>query len=215
MTGGIVAALVRHSAGHGHRRPPRAVTFAGHMGGDGCARADRRRAADGRGHSATRRKHNAAIGPAAAGVIARQPRYIVAALTAMLAYGIMMLVMTATPVAMLGCGFSVQDSSWVIQWHALAMFVPSFFTGSLIARYGAEKISAIGMVLLVGAAVVGPHGHSLRELRRRADPAGPRLELRLPRRHDDADRDLRSPPSATRPRASTTSSSSSPPPSPR
>ena len=67
----------------------------------------------------------------------------------------MMLVMTATPVAMLGCGFSVKDSSWVIQWHALAMFVPSFFTGSLIARFGAEKISAIGMLLLVAAAVSG------------------------------------------------------------
>ena len=90
--------------------------------------------------------------------IARQPRYIVAALTAMLAYGIMMLVMTATPVAMLGCGFSVQDSSWVIQWHALAMFVPSFFTGSLITRFGAERISALGMVLLVGAATAGLMG---------------------------------------------------------
>jgi MFS family permease len=88
-------------------------------------------------------------------VIARQPRYIVAALTAMLAYGIMMLVMTATPVAMLGCGFSVKDSSWVIQWHALAMFVPSFFTGSLIARFGAERVSALGMMLLVGAALAG------------------------------------------------------------
>lgn len=92
------------------------------------------------------------------GVIARQPRYIVAALTAMLSYGIMVLVMTATPVAMLGCGFSVQDSSWVIQWHALAMFVPSFFTGNLISRFGAEKISAIGMLLLVGAAVSGLMG---------------------------------------------------------
>lgn len=92
------------------------------------------------------------------GVIARQPRYIVAAMTAMLAYGIMVLVMTATPVAMLGCGFSVRDSSWVIQWHALAMFVPSFFTGSLIARFGAGKISAIGMVLLIAAAVSGLMG---------------------------------------------------------
>ncbi len=90
--------------------------------------------------------------------IARQPRYIVAVATATLAYGIMMLVMTATPVAMLGCGFTVQDSSWVIQWHALSMFVPSFFTGSLIARYGAERISIIGMVLLVGAAVAGLMG---------------------------------------------------------
>jgi MFS family permease len=90
--------------------------------------------------------------------IARQPRYIVAAITAMLAYGIMMLVMTATPVAMLGCGFSVQDSSWVIQWHALAMFVPSFFTGSLVTRFGAERISAVGMLLLIGAAVSGLMG---------------------------------------------------------
>lgn len=89
------------------------------------------------------------------GEIARQPRYMVAATTGMLAYGIMVLVMTATPVAMLGCGFSVKDSSWVIQWHALAMFVPSFFTGSLISRFGAEKISAIGMALLVGSAVSG------------------------------------------------------------
>ena len=68
------------------------------------------------------------------------------------------MVMMATPVAMLGCGFTVQDSSWVIQWHALAMFVPSFFTGSLIARFGTEKISAIGMLLLVGAAVSGLMG---------------------------------------------------------
>jgi MFS family permease len=99
-------------------------------------------------------KHDAPSGRPL-GVIARQPRYIVAAMTGMLAFGIMMLVMTATPVAMLGCGFSVKDSSWVIQWHALAMFVPSFFTGSLIARYGAEKISAIGMALLVASAVSG------------------------------------------------------------
>lgn len=102
-------------------------------------------------------KHDAPSGRPLS-VIARQPRYIVAALTAMLAYGIMMLVMTATPVAMLGCGFSVQDSSWVIQWHALAMFVPSFFTGSLITRFGAEKVSAFGMVLLVGAAGAGLMG---------------------------------------------------------
>ena len=91
-------------------------------------------------------------------VIAGQPRYIVAALSGMLSYGIMVLVMTATPVAMLGCGFTVQDSSWVIQWHALAMFVPSFFTGNLIARFGAEKVAAFGMLLLIGAAVAGLMG---------------------------------------------------------
>jgi predicted MFS family arabinose efflux permease len=96
--------------------------------------------------------------PRPLGVIARQPRYIVACVTGMLSYGIMMLVMTATPVAMVGCGFSVQDSSWVIQWHALAMFVPSFFTGNLIARFGVERVSALGMLLLTGAAVAGLMG---------------------------------------------------------
>ena len=91
-------------------------------------------------------------------VIASQPRYIVAAIVGMLSYGIMMLVMTATPVAMIGCGFTVRDSSWVIQWHVLAMFVPSFFTGNLIARFGAERISAFGMLLLTGAAISGLMG---------------------------------------------------------
>ncbi len=87
--------------------------------------------------------------------IASQPRYIVAAATGMLSYGIMMLVMTATPVAMIACGFTVKDSSWVIQWHALAMFVPSFFTGHLITKFGVERIAAMGMLLLTGAAVAG------------------------------------------------------------
>jgi len=70
-------------------------------------------------------------------------------------YGIMVLVMTATPVAMLGCGFSVQDSSWVIQWHALAMFVPAFFTGIVISRFGPERVAIVGMILLILAAVSG------------------------------------------------------------
>jgi MFS family permease len=92
------------------------------------------------------------------GQIASQPSYIVAAGVAMMSYGIMVLVMTATPVAMLGCGFTVRDSSWVIQWHALAMFVPSFFTGMLISRFGAERIAMFGMGLLVLAAVSGLMG---------------------------------------------------------
>lgn len=92
------------------------------------------------------------------GQIASQPSYIVAAGVAMVSYGIMVLVMTATPVAMLGCGFSVQDSSWVIQWHALAMYVPSFFTGAVITRIGASRTAIIGMVMLVLAAVAGLMG---------------------------------------------------------
>ena len=85
--------------------------------------------------------------------IMMQPNYVVATASSMVSFGVMMLVMTATPVAMLGCGFTVRDSSWVIQWHALAMFTPSFFTGSLITRYGAPRIIAIGMALLMLAAI--------------------------------------------------------------
>jgi len=90
--------------------------------------------------------------------ILSQPRAIVAIGTAMLAYGIMNLVMTATPIAMVDCGFASADASWVIQWHVLGMFVPSFFTGHLIARYGVERICLLGMLLLIVAAVVAMLG---------------------------------------------------------
>jgi MFS family permease len=70
----------------------------------------------------------------------------------------MNLVMTATPIAMVDCGFASTDASWVIQWHVLGMFVPSFFTGHLIARFGVEKICLLGMALLITAAVVAMLG---------------------------------------------------------
>jgi MFS family permease len=78
----------------------------------------------------------------------------------MVSYGIMNLVMTATPIAMIDCGFGIADSSWVIQWHVLAMFIPSFFTGSLIARIGVEKIVLIGLLMLCGAGVAALLGLS-------------------------------------------------------
>jgi MFS family permease len=67
----------------------------------------------------------------------QQRKLIVAMAAAMVSYALMNLMMTAAPVAMIGCGFSKEDASWVIQWHVLAMFVPSFFTGLLIKRFGA------------------------------------------------------------------------------
>jgi predicted MFS family arabinose efflux permease len=85
----------------------------------------------------------------------QQPRLIVAMVSAMIAYALMNLMMTAAPVAMIGCGFSQKDASWVIQWHVLAMFVPSFFTGKLIKFFGVEKVTATGMVLLMTAAIAG------------------------------------------------------------
>jgi predicted MFS family arabinose efflux permease len=90
--------------------------------------------------------------------ILQQPRLIVAVLCGMMATGVMSLLMTATPIAMIDCGFGISDSSWVIQWHVLAMFVPSFFTGTLIVRHGAERISLLGFVILAiggGAAILG------------------------------------------------------------
>ena len=91
-------------------------------------------------------------------VILKQPRLIVAIITGMVSYGVMNLLMTATPIAMVACGFSVDDSAWVIQWHALAMYGPSFFTGHLIARYGVERIIFVGLSMLVAAAIAGLAG---------------------------------------------------------
>jgi predicted MFS family arabinose efflux permease len=85
------------------------------------------------------------------GAILRQPRLIMAIACGTMSYGIMNLVMTATPIAMIDCGFGIAESSWVIQWHVLAMFVPSFFTGSLITKMGAERITLLGLMILCGA----------------------------------------------------------------
>ncbi len=85
-------------------------------------------------------------------VIVRQPRLVAAIACGTIAYGVMSLVMTASPIAMVDCGFSVNAASWVIQWHAIAMFLPSFFTGTLIGWIGVERTAALGMVLLAGAA---------------------------------------------------------------
>jgi predicted MFS family arabinose efflux permease len=85
----------------------------------------------------------------------RQPRMIVAMASAMIGYALMNLMMTAAPVAMIGCGFTQKDAAWVIQWHVLAMFVPSFFTGQLIRRFGVERITFLGMVVLIAAGLVG------------------------------------------------------------
>jgi MFS family permease len=104
--------------------------------------------------------HDSAVaGPARPlGEILRQPRTLVAVGCATLSYGMMNLVMTATPIAMVDCGFVNTDASWVIQWHVLGMFVPSFFTGHLIARFGVERICLLGMGLLILSAIVAMAG---------------------------------------------------------
>src|SRR5215472_12437109 len=87
--------------------------------------------------------------------IVRQPRFIAAALCGVIAYPMMNLVMTSAPLAMEMCGLSVSDSNFGIQWHIVAMYGPSFFTGSLIARFGAPVIVALGLLLEAVAATIG------------------------------------------------------------
>ena len=76
-----------------------------------------------------------------------------AVLSSMIAYGVMSLLMTATPLAMTGCGFDAVAAGQVIQWHVLGMFGPSFFTGHLITRFGLYNVMITGVLLL--AACVG------------------------------------------------------------
>ena len=90
--------------------------------------------------------------------IARQPRFIAAALCGVIAYPMMNLVMTSAPLAMKMCGLTVSDSNFGIQWHIVAMYGPSFFTGSLIARFGAPSIVALGLLLEAAAAAIGLSG---------------------------------------------------------
>jgi len=91
-------------------------------------------------------------------VIMRQPAFIAAVLNAATSYGLMVLVMTATPLAMTACGFEMHDTGSVIQWHVLAMFIPSFFTGSLIHRFGILAILFSGMALFIVSAVFATSG---------------------------------------------------------
>jgi MFS family permease len=90
--------------------------------------------------------------------IVRQPRFIAAALCGVIAYPVMNLVMTSAPLAMKMCGLSLSDSNFGIQWHVVAMYGPSFFTGTLIARFGAPRIVAAGLLLEATAAIVGLSG---------------------------------------------------------
>ncbi|MGK7869333.1 MFS transporter [Falsiroseomonas sp. E2-1-a20] len=92
--------------------------------------------------------------------IIRRPAFLAAAGTAAMAYGTMNLLMTSTPLEMMACGFGVGASATVIQAHAVAMFGPGFFTGRLIARWGARRIIAAGVGLNVLCTGVAIHGET-------------------------------------------------------
>jgi MFS family permease len=73
----------------------------------------------------------------------------------------MNLVMTSAPLAMVDCNLSITDATLGLQWHVIGMFLPSFFTGTLIGRFGTERVIALGLALLLASAVTGMSGTSL------------------------------------------------------
>ena len=95
------------------------------------------------------------------GEIAAQPVFIVAVVASALGYGVMNLLMAATPIAMAMCSLPFENTALVIQWHVLAMFVPSFFTGSVIKRFGVVKVMAAGLVLELTCVAVALSGVDL------------------------------------------------------
>lgn len=91
-------------------------------------------------------------------VIARTPTFLIAVLSGMVSYGLMSFIMTAAPLAMVHHGHAASDATLGIQWHILAMFGPSFFTGKLIARFGDITITAIGLMLLFSSGMAALSG---------------------------------------------------------
>jgi MFS family permease len=88
----------------------------------------------------------------------RQPVFVVSALGAAIGYGVMNLLMAATPLAMQICGLPFSDAAFVLQWHVIGMFAPGFFTGHLIRRFGPMKVMGAGVFLnlvCIGIALSG------------------------------------------------------------
>jgi len=94
-------------------------------------------------------------------VIASQPKYILALIAAMIGYGVMNFLMTATPLAMHNHDHSFASTATVIQWHLFAMFAPSFFTGDLIRKFGVLQMMILGCILLLSCALINLNGTTL------------------------------------------------------
>ena len=97
------------------------------------------------------------------GEIMRQPAFIVAAATGALSYGVMNLLMAATPLAMQQCGLPFSDAALVLEWHVIGMFAPGFFTGHLIKRFGTLPIMGVGVVLNAACIAVALSGVDLHQ----------------------------------------------------
>jgi len=96
-------------------------------------------------------------------VIMKQPVFIVAAAGAALGYGVMNLLMAATPLAMQVCGFEFDDAALVLEWHVIGMFAPGFFTGHLIQRFGVLTIMGVGVLLNIACIAIALSGVDLHQ----------------------------------------------------
>ena len=105
----------------------------------------------------------AASGGRPLGEIMRQPVFIVAAAAGALGFGVMNLLMAATPIAMQVCGLPFSDAALVLEWHVIGMFAPGFFTGHLIKRFGTLTIMAVGLALNVACVLVALSGVDLHQ----------------------------------------------------
>ena len=105
--------------------------------------------------------HSATGLPRPMGVILRNKAFVAAVLCGMVSQAMMNMVMTATPIAMIGCGFTVTESTLGIQWHVLAMYLPSFYTGNLIGRFGKGPVVLVGLLILAGSGVMNLAGINL------------------------------------------------------
>src|SRR5690606_16263151 len=92
------------------------------------------------------------------GIIIRQPLFITAMICGAVSYMLMNFLMTAAPLAMQLCGHSQESSNLGLQWHVIAMYAPSFFTGRLITRFGAGRVVSAGLLLIGVSAAVGLTG---------------------------------------------------------
>lgn len=95
--------------------------------------------------------------------IMRQPVFMVACASAALGYGVMNLLMAATPLAMQQCGLSFDDAAFVLQWHVIGMFAPGFFTGSWIKRFGTLPVMGVGVALNLACIAIALSGVELHQ----------------------------------------------------
>ena len=114
-------------------------------------------------HIAKSKAENAKNSGRPLSVIMRQPVFIVSTMAAALGYGVMNLLMAATPIAMQQCGLQFSDVAFVLEWHVIGMFAPGFFTGHMIKRFGVLQIMGVGVLLNLLCILIALSGQDLHQ----------------------------------------------------